>query len=100
MGAKPLEGAKNWFWLKKLLCPATNVRSAEVQVTDQALKAFLPPSNSLTCKIPAPLNLIPKSFYSVIITFFLGFFFYTRHCMIDRTGIGILLLENLVNLCL
>lgn len=79
VGAKPLEGAKNWFCLKKLLGPT--LLSGKMQVTDCALKALLPaPNNSGTFKIPAPLRLILKSFYSVIIIYFffflVGFFLY------------------------
>lgn len=71
-GSKTSRGCQKLVLLKEAVGSCTtNVRSGEVQVTDWALKA-LPASNySGTFKIPAPLNLVLKSFYFVIIIFFL-----------------------------
>jgi len=57
------------------------VKCAEVQVRVQFLKDLSALSTSGALKMPAPSILVLKSFYSVIIAFFVGFFFffYARH---------------------
>lgn len=84
MGEKPLEGAKNWFWFAKLLGPVLVM--LEVQVRVQFLKALPALSNSGALKMPASSVLVLKSFYSVVIVFFLFLFIYffnTRHQLCD-----------------
>lgn len=70
IGAKPLEGAKNCFWLKKLLGPVLLMPAVQ-KCKVQFLKALPALSNSGALKMPSPLLLVLKSFYSVMIVFFL-----------------------------
>lgn len=72
---------------------------SEVQVKGQFLKALPAVGNSDALEMPAPLILVLKSFCSVMIGFFVGFFFILgTNCMIDRDWFWIFVSLNILNL--
>lgn len=58
---------KNWFWLQKLLGPV--LLMSEVQVKVQFRKALPALGNSGALETPAPLILLLKSSYAVMVVF-------------------------------